>query len=128
MGKTYKKNYKSIRKKNLYSNMYYFNVLVRVHGKNPHTELYSIRKKELSYAEKLGYLKEGDTYLDWKPLRDVKTFKGGIHKVKRYSFDEKYVYAYTDNSSIPNFSLPKYLYNKLPNKDYILVARREKIN
>ena len=27
MGKTYKKNYKSIRKKNLYSNMYYFKVL-----------------------------------------------------------------------------------------------------
>jgi hypothetical protein len=114
------------RSKKFYEdNMYKFEVIMKVHGKKPHVELYSINKDDLILAERLGYLtgnEEYENYFDWKPVTNIKNLEGGVKKVNQFTFDDKYVYAHTEERI---YSLPKYLYKKLPNKEYILFARRE---
>ncbi len=104
---------------------YYFDVTVAVHGKNPHTETYSMFASHVEDAKGLGYLGKGTTYLDWKPLNGNKDFEGGLFYVYKYTSDDKYVYAYTDKSNKPTFSLPKYLAKRL-DPGLILVGKRER--
>ena len=106
-------------------NMYKFEVMMRVHGKNPHIEIYSIHKDDLSLAKRLGYLTgdiEYEKYFDWKPITNINNLEGGVKRVNEFTFDDKYCYAHTDERI---YSLPKYLYEKLPCKEYILFSRRE---
>lgn len=119
MGKSYKREIKQKE-----DAKHYFNVLVRVHGKNPHTETYSMKKSHVGYAKQLGHLSENSQYLDWKPLGG-KFFEGGIFEVSRFTNDNKYVYAYIGNSENPSFSLPKYLF-KGSHDNKILVGYRER--
>lgn len=104
-----------------------FKAKVAVHGKNIHTEQYSISGDQLQKARDLGYLNTGEgetvTYHDWKPIGGARDIEGGIREVKSYTFDDRYVYAHTEGKT---FSLPKYLYPTLPRKDYILFGKREK--
>lgn len=118
MGKTIKNKYE------LKNNVYKFNVLVRVHGKT-HTEIYSIPKSDLSRAKDLGYFNgtgKNEVYYDWKPLNKDKDFKGGLISVDKYTFDDKYVYAHAGDQK---YSLPKYLFSRLGEKNQILVGKRE---
>ena len=104
---------------------YYFTVIVRIHGKNQHSEQYSIKMTDYEYAKKQGYFDDINTYLDWKPLKEKK-FDGGIFKVREFTTDDKYIYAYVGNETLPSFSLPKYLEKQIRNKQEILVGYREK--
>lgn len=107
--------------------LYRFKVIVSVHGKNTHSETYSIDARDLPFARKLGYLsgnKEYEEYLDWKPLNNLgDSLQGGIKQVQEYTYDDKYVYAHTKDRV---YSLPKYLFKNNKDVKYILFGRREK--
>jgi hypothetical protein len=121
MGKTHKRE----NKEKIKGDKYFFNVLVREHGKNPHTETYSIKSDKVASAKKLGFLSEKNQYLDWKPLKE-KDFEGGLFNVSKVTRDEKYVYAHINGSKEPSFSLPEYLYKENRYDDVIMVGRRER--
>lgn len=118
MGK-YSKNIFKVK-----DDLLFFDVLVSIHGKKPHTERYSILEDHFSVAKELGYFSDSGnkTYFDWKPM-EYTNFFGGVYKVEQFYFDDRYVYAATYDQM---FRLPKYLFNKLPNKEYILVGKRVK--
>jgi hypothetical protein len=125
MGKYVQKE--EFKKLSMVGNKYIFKVRVNIHGRR-HTEYYSIKKDELQKVKELNLMefdKEYKDYLDWKPLDGGKGLHGGIFKVNRYTFDEKYVYAHTRKKT---FSLPKYLFDRLENKEYILFGLRENKN
>jgi len=103
---------------------HFFEVIVSIHGRNPHKETYSMRMAHVLRAKELGYLNEKQTYLDWKPLNKKTNFEGGIFQVKKFSKDDKYIYAFTDNTNVPTFSLPMYLEKHIKGKE-ILVGHRE---
>lgn len=121
MGKFHKARVKIVPE----SNKFFFDVCVRIHGKNPHTETYSINIWDVEKAQELGYFNSdfvNTVYLDWKPLFTTGDISGGIKKVDKYKFDDKYVYAYTKHNI---YSLPKYLFKDVKNKKYILFGERE---
>ena len=106
---------------------YIFKVRVNIHGKR-HTEYYSIKKSELKKVKRLKLMsfdKKYKEYFDWKPLGGAKGMNGGVFKVDKYTFDKKYVYAHTKEKI---FSLPKYLFDRIENKEYILFGVRENKN
>lgn len=103
--------------------LHYFEIFFQVHGKNKHTEIFSMPKNQVQQALNLGYL--NGFYLDWKPLNNnVKDIQGGIYKVNKIKYQNQYIIAYTENNGI--FSLPKYLEKDLKSKEYILFGKREK--
>ena len=108
----------------LFDDRYQFKAHVKVHGKNPHTEKYSIPRADLRKAQQLGYLGEQSIYHDWKPLQTMK-IDGGIYNIDHITSDDRYIYAHTSKSGPPAFSLPKYLRNSLPSEKQILVGRRD---
>lgn len=104
----------------------YFEVVVAIHGKTPHTETYSIQQGQLDQAINLGYFDTSastQTYLDWKPLNNLTNLTGGIKEVNKYSYDEKYAYAHTAERT---YSLPRYLFDRVGERDHIFFGRREK--
>lgn len=123
---------KRIRKTEFTPNYVYIDVYYQYKGTGKHTETFEIAGKDVKKAQEIGYLKTSgktdkndlniyETYYDWKPLESRGKFEGGLKKVEKYTFDKEYAYAHTNEEV---FSLKKYLFEKLPNKEYILVGKR----
>ena len=93
-----------------------------------HTEIFEAFTRDIEFAIEKGYLKFNEngnaTYLDWKPLGGANNIDGGIKRVEKYSSDEKYIYAITQDKV---YSLPKYLESHLNKEDlYIFFGKRVK--
>lgn len=121
MGKTEKNVQKARENKGLLE----FDVLVRVHDVQPHTEKYGIPYSDVGRAKDLGYLNdmsENNVYYDWKPLSQ--NFSFGVIDVSHYTFDEKYAYAHLSKDGAASYSLPKYLFERMGERKQILVGKR----
>lgn len=101
-----------------YDDYVLFDVYVNIHGKKGHIEKYKINFRDYEKALSLGY--KPKAYFDFKPLFKTNR-QGGLYKVNNITFDNKYAYFETEKGT---FSLPKYLYKKLPNKDYVFFGQR----
>jgi len=108
-----------------------FRVAVIKKGKYSHSETYSMWAGHSNSAYFHGLLEYDDDgimqpkkFYDWKPIAGPKTKElvGGVQKVERYTFDDKYCYAHT---LVGVYALPKYLYAGMESKEYILVCKRE---
>lgn len=104
-----------------------FKVKVKIHGKNMHTEYYSIKSEHLELAKDMDLFIENDSgyvkYFDWKPIITKDNLEGGIKIVEDKFEDHKYFYVVTEDNI---YSLPKYLRKDLPAENLILFGKREK--
>lgn len=109
---------KTAKKFTKYNDNVIFDVYVNIHGKSGHIEKYRINRRDYEKALSFGYITKA--YFDFKPLFKT-NIQGGLYKVDEITFDDKYAYFHTEKGT---FSLPKYLYKNLPNKEYVFFAQR----
>jgi hypothetical protein len=102
-----------------------FDVIFRK-GNKVHTETFRLASyNDARVAINEGILTKNENgyyqYLDWKPLNGGANIDGGLKNVIKFTRDEKYIYAHTQEKI---FSLPRYLESKIKNYNVILFGNR----
>lgn len=106
---------KTIRKEMKHNEYVYFAVYVNKKNAKGHNEVYRLPKLAYAKYKKLGYDK---AFFEFKPQTNALP---GAYKVNKITFSNDKAHYHTSKGE---FTLPKYLHEKLPSKDYVIYSER----